>query len=63
MDSAIVDRNAPGVADPTLSGAARAFRAFHGVVALTFLPAIAYVWWCALTGRRDGGFALRLRRS
>ena len=34
-----------------LSPAARAFRAAHG--AITFLVAIVYVWWCALTRRRD----------
>lgn len=36
-----------------LSNAARAFRAMHAVVAGAFLIAIGYVWWCALTGRRD----------
>ena len=36
-----------------LSSAARAFRTGHAAVALTFLLAIVYVWWCALTGRRD----------
>ena len=36
-----------------LSPAARAFRAGHAAIAATFLAAIAYVWWCALTGRRD----------
>jgi hypothetical protein len=36
-----------------LSPAALAFRAIHAAVALAFLSAIAYVWWCALTGRRD----------
>lgn len=29
------------------------FRAGHAAVAVGFLTAIAYVWWCALTGRRD----------
>ena len=33
--------------------AARAFRGLHGLIAVVFLLAIAYVWWCALTGRRD----------
>jgi hypothetical protein len=42
-----------GVAEIKLSAAARTFRAFHGLVAVAFLLAIAYVWWCALTGRRD----------
>jgi hypothetical protein len=27
----------------------------HGGIAAGFLGAIAYVWWCALTGRRDHG--------
>jgi hypothetical protein len=36
-----------------LSRAALAFRAFHGVIAVEMLLAIAYVWWCALSGRRD----------
>ena len=33
--------------------AARVFRGLHGVIAVVFLSAIVYVWWCALTGRRD----------
>jgi hypothetical protein len=37
-----------------LSRAALAFRALHAAIAVGFLGAIAYVWWCALTGRRDG---------
>jgi hypothetical protein len=36
-----------------LPPAARVFRAVHGAIATVFLLAIAYVWWCALTGRRD----------
>jgi hypothetical protein len=36
-----------------LSPAAWAFRVGHGAVAAAFLGAIAYVWWCVLTGRRD----------
>jgi hypothetical protein len=36
-----------------LSRAAIAFRAFHAAIALEQLSAISYVWWCALTGRRD----------
>jgi hypothetical protein len=35
-----------------LSPAALAFRSFHAAIAAGFLLAIAYVWWCALTGRR-----------
>jgi hypothetical protein len=38
----------------TLSPGARTFRAGHGAITLTFLGAIAHVWRCALTGRRDG---------
>jgi hypothetical protein len=37
----------------SLSPAARAFRTLHAVIATTFLGAIFYVWFCALTGRRD----------
>src|ERR671911_535130 len=33
--------------------AALAFRAFHAIIAIEMLLAIAYVWWCALSGRRD----------
>ena len=36
-----------------LSRAALAFRAFHAVIAVEMLLAIAHVWWCALSGRRD----------
>jgi hypothetical protein len=36
-----------------LSPAARAFRAGHAAITVVFLGAIAYVWWCALTRRRD----------
>ena len=36
-----------------LSRAALAFRAFHAAIAVEMLLAIAYVWWCALSGRRD----------
>jgi hypothetical protein len=35
-----------------LSRAALAFRAAHATIALEQLLAIAYVWWCALSGRR-----------
>ena len=36
-----------------LSRAAMSFRAFHAAIAVEQLLAIAYVWWCAMTGRRD----------
>jgi hypothetical protein len=36
-----------------LSPAALAFRGAHTAITVAFLGAIAYVWWCALTGRRD----------
>jgi hypothetical protein len=42
-----------GMTQATLSVAARTFRAVHGLITVAFLPAIVYVWWCALTGRRD----------
>jgi hypothetical protein len=35
-----------------LSPAAAAFRAVHAAIAIGFLAAIGYVWWCALTRRR-----------
>ena len=35
-----------------LSPAVVAWRAAHTVVAVGFLAAIGYVWWCALSGRR-----------
>jgi hypothetical protein len=35
-----------------LSRAALAFRAAHAAIAIEMLLAIAYVWWCALSGRR-----------
>jgi hypothetical protein len=35
-----------------LSRAALAFRAAHTAIAVEQLLAIAYVWWCALSGRR-----------
>jgi hypothetical protein len=35
-----------------LPPAALAFRGAHAVIAAGFLLAIAYVWWCALSGRR-----------
>jgi hypothetical protein len=41
------------MASARLSPAARAFRAAHGAIAVAFLGAIVYIWWCALTGRRD----------
>ena len=41
-----------------LSPGARAFRAVHAAISVAFLSAIAHVWWCALTRRRDR--ALRL---
>ena len=41
------------MAGAKLSVGAGAFRALHGLVTVAFLLAIVYVWWCALTGRRD----------
>jgi hypothetical protein len=41
------------MAEAKLSAAARGFRAVHGLIAVAFLLAIGYVWWCALTRRRD----------
>jgi hypothetical protein len=42
------------MASVELSPAARAFRAGHAAIAGAFLTAIAYIWWCAITRRRDG---------
>jgi hypothetical protein len=36
-----------------LSRAALAFLTLHAAIAIEMLLAIAYVWWCALRGRRD----------
>jgi hypothetical protein len=41
-----------------LSPAALAFRALHAAIAVGFLAAIGYVWFCVLSGRR--GRALNL---
>jgi hypothetical protein len=41
------------LAESRLSMAARAYRGRHGLIAVRFLLAISYVWWCAPTGRRD----------
>jgi hypothetical protein len=30
-----------------------AWRSAHAAIAVVFLGAIAYVWWCAISGRRD----------
>jgi hypothetical protein len=35
-----------------------AWRLAHAAIAVSFLAAIAHVWRCALTGRRDRGLAL-----
>jgi len=36
-----------------LSRGALAFRTFHAAIAVEQLLAIAYVWWCVLSRRRD----------
>jgi hypothetical protein len=46
------------MASGRLSRTARAFRAGHALIAAAFLGAIAYIWWCALTGRRDRRLAI-----
>jgi hypothetical protein len=43
---------------PGLPPAVVAWRAAHALIAAGFLTSIAYVWWCALRGRR--GRLLRL---
>jgi hypothetical protein len=35
-----------------LSAVVIAWRAAHGLIAAGFLGAIAYIWWCAISGRR-----------
>jgi hypothetical protein len=42
-----------GPATRRLAPAALAFRLVHAAIAVGFLAAIAHVWACALTGRRD----------
>jgi len=44
---------AAGPHEHPLPLAARLLRAAHALITAGFLTAIAYVWWCALTGRRD----------
>lgn len=46
-------RHACRVPTTDLPPAARALRGAHASITVAFLGAIAYVWWCALTGRRD----------
>ena len=43
-----------------LSAHALAFRFTHAGIAVAFLVAIIYVWWCALTGRRDRRLVLAI---
>jgi hypothetical protein len=40
------------MAHQELTPIALAFRVVHAIIAVGFLSAIGYVWWCALTGRR-----------
>jgi len=46
------------MASGQLSPAAVAFRIGHGAITAAFLGAIGYVWWCAVTKRRDGWLRL-----
>lgn len=39
--------------EPPLSGRARALRGAHVVIAAVELGGVAYIWTCAVTGRRD----------
>jgi hypothetical protein len=43
---------APEPAPVALRPTALALRTAHAAISIAFLSAIAYVWWCALTGRR-----------
>jgi hypothetical protein len=47
------DQNGAIVQGRPLTPAIIAWRAGHGVIAVGFVAAIAHVWRCALTGRRD----------
>lgn len=47
------DLPVPRVTWSDLGGRARAFRVAHGVWSLAQLASLAYIWSCALTGRRD----------
>ena len=44
--------DSPAHAEAVLSPAVVVWRAAHGSIAIGFLVAIGYVWWCALSGRR-----------
>jgi hypothetical protein len=52
-DDLAVRPPAGGGARQRLTPAAFAFRAAHATITAALLLAIAYVWSCALTGRRD----------
>lgn len=45
-------RSAGGESSQDLPVGVIAWRLGHGLVAAVFLASIAYIWWCALTGRR-----------
>ncbi len=51
-------RRGPESSRRELTPAAVAFRAAHAVIAAAFLAAIGYVWFCAVTRRRDRGLHL-----
>ncbi len=40
-----------------LGRGARAFRLLHSAIAIVGLSSLGYVWWCAVTGRRDAVLA------
>jgi hypothetical protein len=54
MGKEVTEVRGPNPSRPAmkLSPAAMAFRVFHAAIAAEQLLAIAYVWWCALSGRR-----------
>jgi hypothetical protein len=54
MGKEVTEVRGPNSSRPAmkLSPAAMAFRVFHAAIAAEQLLAIAYVWWCALSGRR-----------
>ena len=53
MDVGLVGTPTQRVTWSDLGGRARAFRVAHGVWSVAQLASLAYIWTCAITGRRD----------
>ena len=60
LKSSESDQNEPIVRKRRLTPLIVAWRAGHAAITVAFLAAIAYVWWCALSGRRDRRLHLAL---